>query len=312
MKIFHLIFLSVSALMVRETLESPSAWNYDTVGPDAWPYEFEQCAGNAQSPINIETDSIEYDKNLKSFKFINYDVKYTWNVSHTGHGVLVNRIEGLKQAVGFNGSDFDNQFDLQQLHFHWGYNKYQGSEHLIDGKKYPLELHLVHKYNSRLAILGFVFQLSQNDNEALTSILPGIDIARSKEYSKYVLFSLSSVLPAEEDLDKYYRYSGSLTTPPCTEGVTWTVFSKPINISANQLKNFHFNTLKMNFRETQEINNRQVFSSFSLRKNQVHDEHDDEDDDDDHGKSSAPSKQKYSIEFSITILSASFLAKKFF
>ena len=68
----------------------------------------------------------------------------------------------------------------------------------------------------------------------------------------------------------------------------------------------------MNFRETQEINNRQVFSSFSLRKNQVHDEHDDEDDDDDHGKSSAPSKQKYSIEFSITILSASFLAKKFF
>ena len=61
------------------------AWNYDTVGPDAWPHEFENCKGQRQSPIDIKTSMLEHDSNLKPFHLINYDKPFTWNVTHNGH-----------------------------------------------------------------------------------------------------------------------------------------------------------------------------------------------------------------------------------
>lgn len=60
-------------------------WNYDKLGPDSWPHEFENCKGKRQSPINVETDKLEYDRNLKQFTFTNYMKNQNWNVTHNGH-----------------------------------------------------------------------------------------------------------------------------------------------------------------------------------------------------------------------------------
>ena len=107
---------------------------------------------------------LEHDKNLKAFTFNNYNTTQQFNVTNNGHTVVVGRIPSSDQpTIGVEGSDLDRAYDLLQFHFHWGYNDYQGSEHTIDGHKYPLEMHLVHKSkDGRLTVLGFMFKVNIN------------------------------------------------------------------------------------------------------------------------------------------------------
>lgn len=259
----HFVCL-LSILACVYSADSGHSWNYYEMGPDAWPHEFHDCSGKAQSPINFDTTKLEYDHNLKQFSYVNYAKELNWNVSHNGHSVVISPIkDGDQTKLSVKGSDFDQDFELLQFHFHWGFNDFQGSEHYVDGEKFPLEMHLVHKSNEGVySVLGFLFKLSKTNNPALNPLLKAILVAKDQDHWKIATLALSSILPDLTSLDKYYRYSGSFTTPPCTEGVKWNLFSEYIEISSEQLKSFRNNSVRINFREPQKLYSRKVFSSF--------------------------------------------------
>jgi len=263
----------ISLLLKVTSSESEKEWNYDKLGPDYWKVKFsKECGiGEKQSPINIKTDEVVYSSKLKDINFINYDKPIIYEVINNGHTVVVNpKPKNARYTPSITGSNFGNKFTLKQFHFHWGYNDYQGSEHLIDYEKFPLELHLVHENdNSALAVVGFLFRLTNVDNPALEPLLEMIVENASEDYNdggSSLSFALSSILPNKGIRHKfgYYRYTGSLTTPPCTEGIYWTVYDYKIGISPRQLNAFHQNQVKTNFRDPQNIYTRTVYSS---RKN---------------------------------------------
>lgn len=242
----------------NEARAGDSKYDYQALGPDVWFLTWPQCAGSAQSPVNIIPDEVHHNANLKPFKFFNYE-----NVTLEGYGGESNIGFGLDQDkfVGVSGSDFgDNKFEFINAHFHWGYNNYQGSEHEVDGYKFPLELHLVHlDENSNVAVLGFLFELSEMDNPDMKPLINSLENIQDGVGLK-ININLFDVFP--KDLEDYYRYSGSFTTPPCTEGVAFNVFKTPIQISESQMQVFHEQVLKMNFRDPQRLNERRVYKSF--------------------------------------------------
>ena len=135
----------------------------------------------------------------------------------------------------FLGASLPNSYNFEQLHFHWGNNSNEGSEHEIDGKRYPLEMHLVH-YNSKyksaseavkdnkrdgLAVISVLFEISKHDNEDLEPIIKKTQAVSQGEGEEVVSgsglggVSLADLLPKKAD-KKFFTYSGSLTTPPLT------------------------------------------------------------------------------------------------
>lgn len=166
--------------------------------------------------------------------------------------------------------DLADTFKLRQLHFHWGENIYQGSEHQVDYAKFPLEMHIVHDsytVKDRIAVLGFFFKISSVDNRRLDDLLKQIEkiedtvnIITQTDFN----FNLSSIMPENSKLSSFYRYQGSLSIPPCTENLTWSVFNETISISTNQMDIIYKNRIPRNFRHMMPLNNRIVYRSFSI------------------------------------------------
>ena len=142
---------------------------------------------------------------------------------------------------------------IEQLHFHWGKNSSYGSEHTIDNKRYPLEMHLVH-YNSKyqnvsdavlgeerngLAVISVLFEISKEDNEKLEPIMKKTHAVREVDGEVVSLGfegqALADLLPRSKD---FVTYEGSLTTPPCAEVVSWIVLKEKAAISERQIQLF--------------------------------------------------------------------------
>ena len=142
---------------------------------------------------------------------------------------------------------------IEQLHFHWGKNSSYGSEHAIDNKRYPLEMHLVH-YNSKyqnvtdailgearngLAVISVLFEISKEDNEKLEPIMKRTHAVREVDGEVVSMgfegLALADLLPRSKD---FYTYEGSLTTPPCSEVVSWIVLKEKAAISERQIQLF--------------------------------------------------------------------------
>ena len=159
--------------------------------------------------------------------------------------------------IYFLGAKLPNSYNVEQLHFHWGNNSNQGSEHEIDGKSYPLEMHIVHynskyksvseavEYNKRdgLAVISVLFEISKHDNENLEPIIEKTRAVSSGEGEEFVSgsgiggVSLADLLPKKADKN-FFTYSGSLTTPPCAEVVTWFILKEKSTISERQINIF--------------------------------------------------------------------------
>uniref|UniRef100_A0A3Q2X0Y4 Carbonic anhydrase 4-like n=1 Tax=Haplochromis burtoni TaxID=8153 RepID=A0A3Q2X0Y4_HAPBU len=189
------------------------AWCYhlpscnDTTWPTIFP---EYCNGTRQSPIDIVSASATPNANLTEFTFVKYDDTSAMT-SMTNTGDTGEHRDALIFSI--SGGDLSEQYDSLQFHLHWGNgSSVPGSEHTVDGKRYPMEVHIFF-----LVILN-------------VSIAAG--------------FSLDDLLVGV-DRTKYYRYLGSLTTPACQEAVVWTVFKEPIKVSKDLIDLFsttlHFN-----------------------------------------------------------------------
>ncbi len=197
-------------------------WGYSgNVSPEHWGSldpSFGVCStGTNQSPINIENF---IDADLKKIIF-DYQANTTDFVNN-GHTVQVNFDSG--STISLEGKSYE----LKQLHFH------TPSENLIHGKSFPMEAHFVHANNeNELAVIGILFE-EGNDNEALASLL-AIMPQQVDDRESIDGLNIMSILPTSKD---YYRYNGSLTTPPCTEGVRWIVMKDSVQASAQQLNAF--------------------------------------------------------------------------
>lgn len=159
------------------------------------------------------------------------------------------------------------------MQFHWGDGIARpGSEHLIDSRRYPLEIQLVHRnIFGAVAVLAILADIGEEDNVKLEPLLTAVGRVNYRGLrASFSNFSLDGLLPI--DLH-YYCYSGSLTTPPCSENVTWIVLRETLLLSARQLSAFSgLYSIRMqearapveivdNWRPIQALNGRRVKSS---------------------------------------------------
>jgi carbonic anhydrase len=218
-------------------------WGYSgEAGPESWSKidpKFAMCAlGRNQSPIDL-AGLVEAD--LKPLK-LGYRAGAS-DIVNNGHTIQVDYAPGSTLTVD------GRTFELKQFHFH------APSENRIGGKQFPLEAHLVHAdKDGNLAVVAVVFREGAA-NPLLGKLwekMPG------KPGEKAVLpagLSVAELLPADRD---YYRFNGSLTTPPCSEGVWWLVMKKPASVSKAQVGQFAKTIGFANNRPVQPVNARPV------------------------------------------------------
>lgn len=274
MAILARIFAVVSALILvnahlefenRSGASSRASWSYDDV--DNWATLYETCGGDTQSPINIITSSGLMRGGWGNIKFGNYDVSRSTKISNNGHGVVVS-LEDENATPFISGGGLCDQYTFHSFHLHWGTDSSKGSEHLVDDKQYPAEIHFVH-YNSKygsiseavthsdgLAVIGVFVEVGASDNASFAPLVDGLaSVAAEGQESTLASFPFSSLLPV--DTTQYYRYAGSLTTPQCNEVVTWTVMQNAVEMSEAQLSEFR-KVFGDNFRPPQEIGGRPI------------------------------------------------------
>jgi carbonic anhydrase len=206
---------------VTATVAAAAArWSYTgATGPDRWgalDSDYAACAtGRQQSPVDLTTAS---PRDLP-------DPQITYQpgagrISNNGHTVQVDVPEG--NVLTLDGVPHE----LLQLHFH------SPSEHTVDGSSFPVELHLVHRAeNGALAVVGVLIAGGEL-NPALVSLLADVPGKVGRTARLRLPVDPATLLPADRH---HYRYPGSLTTPPCTEGVSWIVMTTPIQASGPQI-----------------------------------------------------------------------------
>lgn len=213
-------------------------------GPENWPNlcdGFMACGGESQSPINLIDSIAESNGELQAIQF-NY-VSSSIDIINNGHTVQFN-------MKGDNSITIkEKKYDLLQFHYH------ALSEHTINGEHSPIEVHFVHKHSDTdFAVVGIMY-VEGDENELLASYLEHFPKEKGTYTSENVL-ELASLLP---DDVSYYHYSGSLTTPPCSEVVSWFVLKDALTASKEQIEAFA-TILHENYRPVMPLNNRAVYS----------------------------------------------------
>lgn len=230
LKILFLFFVIVLLTLgfvfysnAKSALSYPSHWSYNGENdPSHWGdlnSEFLTCkTGYYQSPINMVQTQISNLSNIE-FNYKNTPLK----ISNNGHTIEVRYEPG--SFIKIDGK----RYELIQFHFH------APSEHTVDGKHYPLEAHLVHKSeDGKLAVVG-VFMKEGNSNDFLETVWTHMPTQEGEKVVPGVIMN-ASVLPPDDK--SYYNYIGSLTTPPCSEGVSWNVMKTPLEVSPEQIAKF--------------------------------------------------------------------------
>ncbi len=230
-------------LMAGNALASDGQWGYTGEGaPEHWGAlnpAYSLCGtGMNQSPINLSNLT---ESELSPISF-NYTGLVT-EVVHNGHAIQANYTAG--STVTVNGKIFT----LKQFHFH------TPSENLINGKSFPVEAHFVHADNDgNLAVIGVMYDIGE-ENTALKKIWQQMPVEAGKKAGMTSRVRADHLMPENKE---YYRFNGSLTTPPCTEGVLWMVMKNPVSVSEAQVKQLAEALKHPNNRPVQPVNARPV------------------------------------------------------
>ena len=219
------------------------AWDYGSKhGPQHWgdlKSEFATCStGHRQSPIDIQKaekaalSPIVFDYKASSLRIVD-----------NGHTIMASYDAGSSIRVG------DVEYQLKQFHFH------HPSEEKIHGKVYDMVAHLVHAdAGGHLAVVAVLLEHGK-DNALIRELFKHIPKEKGKEaHLDSVQINVADLLPKDRG---YYTFEGSLTTPPCSEGVTWFVLKQPVSISAGELSEFS-KVYPHNARPTQPLQGRVV------------------------------------------------------
>ncbi|XP_013371724.1 PREDICTED: carbonic anhydrase 7 isoform X3 [Chinchilla lanigera] len=199
-----------------------TGWGYgQDDGPSNWHKLYPIAQGDRQSPINIISSQAVYSPSLQPLE-LSYEVCTSLSITNNGHSVQVDFNDSDDRTV-VTGGPLEGPYRLKQFHFHWGKKHEVGSEHTVDGKSFPSEMHLVHWNAKKYSTFGEA--ASAPDGLAVV----GIFLEGTK--AQFSCFNPKCLLPASRH---YWTYPGSLTTPPLSESVTWIVLREPISISERQ------------------------------------------------------------------------------
>ena len=220
-------------------------WDYaGSGGPDTWGQmkpEFARCSsGLRQSPIDIRDgikvnlDPVQFDYKPSAFRVLD-----------NGHTVQVNVGPGNSIDVG------GRRYDLVQFHFH------RPSEERINGRQFDMVVHLVHKdIDNRLAVVAVLLDRG-SAHPLVQNVWNNLPLEKGDEVAARTTIDLNALLPTERS---YFTYMGSLTTPPCSEGVLWMVMKAPMAISNEQIGIFA-RLYPMNARPIQSVSGRLIKES---------------------------------------------------
>lgn len=251
---------------------SAASWNYKDTN---WPG---LCQEANQSPINLPTKGLA-TATFPSISFSSYDaIPAKMSLTNNGHSAKLSVEPKIGDEAVISNGGLPHRYQCAQLHFHWGSEDTKGSEHLVDGTGFPMEMHFVHfkaihpnikdalkegTFDS-LAVIGVFFKVSESRNPGIDLLLPYLQKVKTTNTEVTVSpFPLESLLWGA-DMSSFYRYNGSLTTPGCFPIVQWTVVKQPISISQDQLNMFRQLLTKEdeplvdNFRPVQELGARTI------------------------------------------------------
>jgi len=238
-------FTAVSLSLAESGGHAPH-WGYEgETGPEHWgdlDHAFTTCIeGKYQSPIDI-TEATHEDLGSITFNYTTSPLK----VINNGHTIQANYERGSSISVS------GKEYELLQFHFH------SPSEHTIKGKASDMVVHLVHKSKEgELAVIGVLLEKDKG-NTLVQTVWNNIPKKEGKENTvKGITVNAADFLPGNRS---YYNYSGSLTTPPCTEGVNWFVLKTSVTVSETQVAKFK-SIFKKSVRPVQPRNGRTVKES---------------------------------------------------
>jgi len=270
------------------------SWSYDEHdGPDTWGAVAPACDASNQSPIDLDGTVAEVVDSMDALVLANYnqlDLGIEEFILRPGFECKISGWDGMTAIPipTLSGAGLTKTYKLYYVYFHWGTDDTQGSEHLINGITYPMEVQFIHydeafestianwdgptgQYMSAkrsgvsdaFAGLAVLFEISDEDNEALDDVFESMSNRNS--YDMVTAFNLDALLPT--DTNDFARYTGSSTQPDCEEVVAWTVFRETIPISRAQMEQFRSSSfahaITENFRPPQPLNGRTVVTTTS-------------------------------------------------
>lgn len=254
-----LLLLAVAAVFpaarAQQETDNEKEFNYipgDENGPENWgtiKTKWANCStGKMQSPIDLSDKRVT---SVPSLGYLNYSYSPAFaDIVNRGHDIKVNFSGNSAGSLVINGT----RYFLRQVHWH------SPSEHTHNGRRYDMELHMVHESAAnKTAVIGLLYEVGSPD-KFLLRLEPFLRLIADQKDRREPVGVVDPNL-ARGEAKAYYRYMGSLTTPPCTEGVVWTIDQKIRPVAKYQvdlLREAVDDGNENNARPLQELNNRNI------------------------------------------------------